>query len=268
MKIIKKISYEELWNFFNLWYSSNRMALIVSGNMRDKGTKMEKIIREKFSLFSPNSSKEIIQHFQIPQCNYTNRIYNVSLGMRERNITSIDIYFKVENRYPSVSQWMKNCIFELVIFQLLEMQLKQYFEEKCIRVNKISCELVELDNRYSFYLLNIELFPNISITDAFVKELRNEIQNLLQQKETQKNIMEILRELKNLKKEEIEYYLYTGIKKMELECIQNYIYNKPLLSYSEKCNLYDQLLVEIRYVDILNFYTFCFSDAKSVYIIS
>lgn len=268
MRVVEEITYSELRNFFGLWYSSDRMAVIISGDFESKIDEVEKSIEEYYSLFPQGGKKEIFQYFELPQYNTYDKIFNVSLGMSERSIESIDAYFKVENRYPNAYQWMKNCVLELIVFHMLEAQMTQFFNKLHIQINKVHCELVELDNRYSYYLLNLEFPRDNVISDYFMYELGNEIKGMIEQKGSYDFTMLIVSDLLDYERNEEDYYLYIGNKKIISDCVQNFIYDKPLLSYKEKCDLYEQILTEIDYAAIDEFYTLHFSKKEVVYIIS
>lgn len=258
-EIVRTISLQDLKKFHEKNYSADNMALIIVGDIQEY-EEVKVCIDNLYSAVKSNYQRNEKRKFLIPK--YDQIYYMEKFQGNSFSDMEVSIYFKTEknNRTSEVRQE----IIEKIVTEILSNNIKKVNKEKTLETVEFSH--IDLDTFYVFYVVKIKIKNGkyndineiISESDDFVSYLLHNV--------NKKQILDLKKQLYHIKRDENDYYKEMGLYNLLLECIEDYILDKTVFTYEEKCALYETIARQIKLEDIFDFIDFLKNSERFYYI--
>lgn len=246
-KDVKNMPYSDVLSFYNKFYSPENMSLEIVGDIGDV-EKLHRNIEIIFGDITPFKVEYKYKKVYIPE--YTGEVCYIDQKNQKNNSQekNINIVVRYEKSNPiSNDLYIKEEIIEKIAFTLLIEEIKNYFRMENM---EIKYNIMELDASYIFY--SIEIF-GINSEDVLC-EVNSFFDDYdISQSNIDMKICEVLKDFHSVERNNVEYYEKVGMHQLLLECIDNFTMQKPIISYDERCNLYEKVSEEIQVKEVIEF---------------
>ena len=263
VKDVSNLSYEQLVQFYNTWYSGDLMSIAIVGDIKDIN-KLENNIKSVFEGISNRKLPMNYFNHDIPKYNNI-KIHEIEIQEIKKN--DLEIYFKVKKSEIISLNAIDIEVMEAILFKAVEHKLKSFFEDLNIKVIEITCENVNLDMFHMFYVIKIDFKESkhivmkdiVDLINTFFKSITIYMDNLF--------ISTIRMELSNnIDKRNYDYYDFVGMHSLLLECIDDYILGKPVYISSEKCKLLKNSIKKMPLDNIHNYLKYWINQCDRLYV--
>lgn len=230
---VSSLLYNDVLQFYNIFYSADLMSIAVVGDI-DNTNKVENKIKD---IFGGIASKKIPDTFFNNEIPKYNNIKTHEIEVNNVKESNLEVYFKVKKSDINVKS-LDMEIIETILFEAIEIKLKDFLKKFNINISTIICERITLDSFHMFYVIRINfedprsiIIKNIvNLINVFLKYVTYFIDDFL--------ISNIRKKLNvDMEKSKYNYYDFFGMHYLLLECIEDFVINKPVYVYSEKYNL-------------------------------
>lgn len=249
---VARMKYSDVVNFFERFYSANIMSLSIVGDIQ-RLEELKEYMKDLFSHVKCFPVKIDRKRLYIPE--YKNKIDYVSLPKENEAHSEINMILKVcKGIIVSKKEAVKAEIIEKIALDIILAQLEDFLKEKGWEAS-VEYEYKDLDIFYMFYIIRIKTG---NLDRKCVEKVVSSIKTFLSSQYiikccSDKEVYARLEEFYKIDFDSDLYYSSVGMHQILLECIDMYIMEKPILTYKEKCMLYEKIAKEVRKEEIYSF---------------
>lgn len=239
LNVINKMDMRTLYRFHNNYYVTESAALICSGSFTD--IDIERIIKEKFDTAMHRSPcvPFTLSVDAENECKYF--VHKEDL----QRVTTYEFYTLHKIGFASRIDYFRGFIIEELIYLLMKEFLIDSFSENGIRY--IDGRYYNNRITYEYEILTFEVDLNNSTMSC--QEVRNLIHDNLKKISKLSDSGDLLKRAR----QELEKVIH-GIKGRQdnfvRECVNNYLFNEPILSWQEEDKLTREIVPQITMEDI------------------
>lgn len=234
---INKMDTNKLYHFHNDYFVTELAALICVGDFSN--IDIECVIKEKFE----NVMQQTPGVRYIPDVDGGSKHVIINDGYVKREI-AYGIYTLHKNRFESQMEYCENCVIEELVYLILKRFIAEIFNKNGIQCTKYRNYKNRITSEYEILSLEINLKEEIPI---------QVIQNLID-----RNLLSIsnftvpndllLRITRQIEKNVQE--LRTQKNDLARECVNNYLFDEPILSWQDEVKIIKEILPKITVEDI------------------
>ncbi|AUM94323.1 TPA: insulinase family protein [Clostridium botulinum] len=231
LEYIEKCKYESINEFHNKWYKPNNSAICCVGNI--KNINVNDIIQENFSELERKNIKIDKSIFKVK---YPDNRRVVISNFKHRKTNTIQFYYlRKEDVFD-----LKEKSIEYFVMKLIESYIKEKIICKNINFENVSFFSTRLLGSFQFDILTVDVYKKTYVEFIFsiIKEL---ILNGLNEFEHRKKVF-----LEQLKADYNKIQLISN-ETISKECINNFLYDEPLISLSSEYNLCYSCVEKVKY---------------------
>lgn len=244
---VENLQYTQVRSFFDKYYVINNMALEIVGDIPDLNL-LHGYVKKTFkSMLSYNVG---IRKNDVNIPDYKGQVFYATMFEKQDYKGKIEVYIKnINDKIDGLDGYIKKEIIEKITLCILAEELNKYLGRKNFVVEY---SLLDLDKKYMFYCIKILIIKKCSIP---IENLLANIKKILDDYDSiskvAKQVVGKLDLCDEINKNAKEYYKSIGMYQLLLECIDDFLFDRPIITYMKRCELYESIFANLRLKDVL-----------------